>query len=100
MERAGHHPIAVLDHFADNRSEAALVTVAPILAKAPTEVLFGQVSLITKILRLAESLGKDTAELIFKALLPTNYSMIWTFWEGQRPSKEEHDRDRVRRVAQ
>jgi transcriptional regulator with XRE-family HTH domain len=92
--------IAVLDHFADERSEAALVTVARILAKAPPEVLFGRVSLITKVLRRAESLGKDAAERIFKALLPTNYAVIWTFWEGQRPTKEEHDRDRAGQIAQ
>jgi hypothetical protein len=92
--------IAVLDHFADQRSEAALVTVTRILAQAPTEVLFGRVSLITKVLRRAESLGKDAAQLIFKALLRSNYPTVWTFWEGQRPTKEEHDRDRARRIGQ
>lgn len=92
--------IAVLDDLAAASSEAALMTVARILAQAPSEVLFNEVSLVVKLLRRAESLGKDVAELIFKALLRTNQGVFMSFWEGERPSKEEQERDRAGQIAQ
>jgi hypothetical protein len=76
------------------------MTVARILAQAPSEVLFNEVSLVVKLLRRAESLGKDVAELIFKALLRTNQGVFMSFWEGERPSKEEQERDRAGQIAQ
>jgi hypothetical protein len=91
--------IAVLGGLANAQSEVALMTVARILIQAPREVLFKEVSLVTKLLRRAESLNQAAAELVFKTLLRTNY-MVMTFWEGQRPSKEEQDRDRARKIAQ
>jgi hypothetical protein len=90
--------IAVLDEFADASDEAALMTVARILAQAPREVLFDGASLVAKVLQKAERLGSEAAERIFRALLPTNSGMIWT-WEGQRLTKEEHERDRAGQVA-
>jgi hypothetical protein len=75
------------------------MTVARILVQAPREILFKEVSLVTKLLQRAESLNQAAAELVFKTLLRTNHK-IMTFWEGQRPSKEEQDRDRARQLAE
>ena len=91
--------IAVLEDLADTRSEAALLTVARTLTKAPTEVLFGQVALLAKVLWRAESFGKGMAEQTFKVLVRSNFAAVWTFSQGQRQAKEEHDRDRAREIA-
>jgi hypothetical protein len=92
--------IVVLDALADVGNEATLMTAARILAQAPSEVLFKEVSLVANLLRRTESLEKRIAESIFKTLLRINQGFFMTFSEGQRPTKEEQDRDRARQIAQ
>ena len=58
--------LATLTDFGDAPTEAALITAARILAHAPVMVLFAQVPLISKLLYQAESLGKNSTELVSK----------------------------------
>ena len=64
--------LATLTNFGDTPTEAALVMAARLLAHAPITVLFAQVPLIANLLHRAESLGKDSAELVLNALLTTS----------------------------
>ena len=58
--------LATLSDFGDAPSEAALITAARLLAHAPVMVLSAQVPLIANLLHRAESLGKDSAELVLQ----------------------------------
>jgi transcriptional regulator with XRE-family HTH domain len=75
-----------------------LVAVAGIIGHAPIAVLLSHDDAITKLLRLADSMGKTTGEAVGDALLPTNYG-VFTMWSGQQPTKDVQERDEARRVA-
>ena len=90
--------LATLSNVGDNPTEAALVTAARILARAPTTVLYARVPMIAKLLHHAESLGKDSGRLVFQALLPTNHGIFAT-WIGDRPPEEERELSEARRIA-
>ena len=90
--------LATLTDFGDAPTEAALITAARILAHAPVMVLFAQVPLISKLLYQAESLGKNSTELVSKALLTT--SGVITKWIGDRSEKEEQELAQARRTME
>jgi hypothetical protein len=54
--------------------------------------------LISKLLHQAESLGKNTTELVSKALLTT--SGVITKWTGDQSEKEEQELAQARRTAE
>ena len=90
--------LATLTDLGNTPTEATLVTAARILAHAPVTVLFAQVPLIAKLLHRAESLGKDSAELVLKALLTT--TGVITKWVGDRSEKEEQELEQARRIVE
>jgi hypothetical protein len=90
--------LATLTDFGNAPTEAALVTAARLLAHAPVTVLFAQVSLVAKLLHGAESLGKDSTELVLQALLMT--SGIVTNWVGDRSEKDEQELEQARRIME
>ncbi len=89
--------LATLTNFGDAPTEAALVTAARLLAHAPVTALFAQVPLIANLLHRAESLGKDSAELVLNTLLTTNG--VITTWAGGESQKNEQELEQARRIA-
>jgi len=90
--------LATLADFGDAPTEATLVTAARLLAKAPVTVLFAQVPLVAKLLHQAESLGKDSAELVLQALLTTNG--VITKWVGDPSEKDKQELQQARRIIE
>jgi hypothetical protein len=90
--------LATLADFGDAPTEAVLITAARLLAQAPVTVLFAQVPLIAKLLHQAESLGKDSAELVLQALLTTNG--VITKWVGDPSEKETQELEQARRIME
>jgi transcriptional regulator with XRE-family HTH domain len=90
--------LAILGDFGNTSTEAALVTVARILAHAPTTVLLGHVELVTRLLRRAEALGDESATLVLQALLQSAYG-VSAAWTGEGLKKDEEERDRARQIA-
>jgi hypothetical protein len=90
--------LATLANFGHAPTEAALVTAARLLANAPVTVLFAQVPLITNLLHQAESLGKDSAELVLQALLTTNG--VVTRWAGDPSEEEQQELEQARRITE
>ena len=90
--------LATLANFGDAPTEAALVTAARLLAHAPVTVLFTQVPSIAKLLHQAESLGKDSAELVLQALLTTNG--VITRWVGDPSEEEKQELEQARRITE
>jgi hypothetical protein len=88
--------LATLSDFGDAPNEAALITAARLLAHAPVTVLFAQVPLVANLLHRAESLGQDSAELVFHALLTT--TGVFTAWVGDQPEKDE-ELEQARRIT-
>jgi hypothetical protein len=88
--------LATLTNFGDAPTEAALITAARLLAHAPVAVLFAQVPLVAELLHRAESLGKDSAELVLQALLTTNGFI--TKWVGDRSGNDEQELGQARRI--
>ena len=82
----------------DASSEATSMTVARILAHAPSQVLLQNVALVAKVLRRAEALGWDEGKLIFQALLPTNHG-VFASWSFEPPVEDEQERNRAREIA-
>ena len=89
--------LATLSDFGDAPTEAALVTAARLLAHAPVTVLFAQVPLVANLLHRAESLGKDSAELVLNALLTT--TGVITKWVGDGSQKDEQELEQARQIA-
>jgi len=54
--------------------------------------------LITKLLHQAESLGKDSAELVLQALLTTNG--VITRWVGDPSEEEKQELEQARRTTE
>jgi transcriptional regulator with XRE-family HTH domain len=90
--------LATLTDFGDAPTEAALTTAARLLAFAPVSVLFAQVPLVAKLLHQAESLGKDSAELVLQALITTNGVM--TTWVGDPSEKNRQELQQARRIME
>jgi transcriptional regulator with XRE-family HTH domain len=90
--------LATLTDFGDMPTEAALITGARLLAHAPVTVLFAQVPLVAQLLYQAESLGKDSAELVLQALLTTNSVIIERV--GGPSEKEMHAFGQARRIME
>jgi transcriptional regulator with XRE-family HTH domain len=89
--------LATLSDFGDAPAEAALVTAGQLLAHAPVTILLAQVPLIANLLHRAESLGKDSAELVLHALLTT--TGVFTTWIGERSQKDEQELEQARRIT-
>ncbi len=87
--------LATLSDFGDAPTEAALVTAARLLAHAPVAVLLAQVPLVANLLHRAESLGKDSAELVLRALLTK--TGVFTTWGGQS-QQDEQELEQARRI--
>jgi hypothetical protein len=90
--------LATLTDFGDAPTEAALITAARLLAHAPVTVLFAQVQLVATLLHRAESLGKDSAELVLQALLTTNG--VIAKWVGDPSEKETQELGQARRIME
>jgi transcriptional regulator with XRE-family HTH domain len=88
--------LATLGDFGDAPTEAALITAARLLAHAPVTILFAQVALIAKLLHRAESLGKESAELVLRALLTT--TGVFTRFIGEQSEKDEHELEQARQI--
>jgi transcriptional regulator with XRE-family HTH domain len=88
--------LATLSDFGDTPAEAALVTAGRLLSHAPVTVLFAQVPLVATLLHQAESSGKDTTELVMRALLTTNG--VVTRWTGARSEKDEQEFQQARQI--
>ena len=97
-QRWNDQALATLADFGDAPTEATLVTAARLLAKAPVTVLFAQVPLVAKLLHQAESLGKDSAELVLQALLTTNG--VITKWVGDPSEKDKQELQQARRIIE
>jgi hypothetical protein len=90
--------LATLANLGDAPTEAALVTAARLLAHAPATTLFAQVPLVTTLLHQAESLGKDSAELVVRALLTT--PGVITRWVGAPTDNEEQELEQAHRITE
>jgi hypothetical protein len=90
--------LAVLADVENATSLGAVLAVARILAHAPSTVLFEHVQLVTKVLRRAQTLGREEAKVVFQALLPSNYG-VFTSWSGEPDDKDVRERDRARHTA-
>jgi hypothetical protein len=90
--------LATLTDFGDAPTEAALITAAGLLAHAPVSVLFAQVPLVARLLRQAESLEKDSAELVLRALLTTNG--VITTWIGDPSEKDRQELQQARQIVE
>ncbi|MDQ2873910.1 MAG: helix-turn-helix domain-containing protein [Actinomycetota bacterium] len=90
--------LATLSDFGDAPTEAALVTAARLLANAPAAVLFAQVPMVTKLLHSAESLGRDSAELVLRALLTANG--VFSRWIGEISEAEQQELNQARRIVE
>jgi hypothetical protein len=88
--------LATLSDFGDAPNEAALITAARLLAYAPVAVLCAQVPLVANLLHRAESLGKDSAELVLHALLTT--TGVFTTWVGDGSEKDDQELEQARRI--
>jgi hypothetical protein len=84
--------LATLADFGDALTEAALIT-ARLLAHAPVTVLFAQVPLVATLLHQAESLGKDSAELVLQALLTANG--VITKWSATRQIRKRRNSNKL-----
>lgn len=90
--------LATLSDFGDAPTEATLVTAARLLAPAPVPVLFAQVPLITKLLHRAESLGKESVELVLEALLTANGVVISRV--GDQSKEDEQELQQAHRIIE
>jgi DNA-binding transcriptional regulator YiaG len=90
--------LASLSEVGDTFTEAALVSAARVLAHAPLAVLSGNVPLVAELLRRAESLGEESAEMVFRALSITT-GMIVT-WMADPAQQDQQEVERLRQITE
>jgi transcriptional regulator with XRE-family HTH domain len=88
--------LATLGDFGDAPTEAALIAAARLLAHAPVTTLFAQVPLIANLLHRGESLGKESAELVLRALLTT--TGVFTRLIDEQSEEDKHELEEARQI--